>query len=71
MNTSVRSVQFLLAKILDQREITVQQLSKKTGISTGAIGDLRTGKNSLPRKRTLEKLCAALNVEPGDLIKIA
>jgi DNA-binding Xre family transcriptional regulator len=69
MDITIPPVTFRLAEVLDERAITVAAFSKKTGISTGCIGDLRTGKNSLPRRDTLAKICAALSVTPGDLIK--
>jgi|GEM_PF-6608955 DNA-binding Xre family transcriptional regulator len=65
------SVKFLLASVLDERNITIAAFSKITGISKGCIGDLRTGRKSLPRIDTLTKICTALHLTPGDLIKLA
>ncbi len=63
-------VKFRLTEICKEQNLTVKALSERSGISTGCIGDLRVGRNSLPNDETLVKLCDALHVQPGELIEL-
>lgn len=53
------------------RRLTYEQLSKMTGISRATLESIATRRNYNPTLATIDKLCAALNVEPGELLELA
>lgn len=55
--------------MLAKRKMTVTQLSAQVGISMANISILKNGKARAVRFDTLEKLCRALNCQPGDLLE--
>lgn len=50
-----------LHKIMDKKNITEQELSKKSGVHFNTIRLIRTGEFKNPRFKTLRKLAKALN----------
>lgn len=54
--------------VLAQRKMRLNSLSEKVGITPQNLSVLKTGKAKAIRFATLEKLCAALDCQPGDLL---
>jgi transcriptional regulator with XRE-family HTH domain len=49
------------------RPVTVEEIAKQIGISRQSLSDIENG-GSLPRYRTLAKLCKLYGVQPGELL---
>ncbi|MCF2719590.1 helix-turn-helix domain-containing protein [Paenibacillus sp. SEL1] len=54
-------------KLLIDREIKKQDLLKMTGISSATMAKLNT--NEYVSLEVIDKLCAALGCQPGDLLE--
>lgn len=54
--------------MLAKRKMSVTQLSGRVGITMANLSILKTGKARAIRFSTLDKLCAALDCQPGDLL---
>lgn len=54
--------------VLAQRKMRLNSLSEKVGITPQNLSVLKTGKAKAIRFATLEKLCAALDCQPGDIL---
>ena len=61
----VFNIDIMLAK----RKMTLTELSEKVGITIANLSILKTGKARAVRVDTLNKLCAALECQPGDLLE--
>jgi len=59
-----------LAQLLEEREMTLTQLSKEIGIALPNLSILKMGHAKAMRFTTLEAICKTLNCEPGDLLQI-
>ena len=59
-------MKILLDKIMYKKNISVRQLSIKTGLPKSTISDIMSGKTS-PRMDTMERLAAGLKVRISDL----
>ncbi len=57
-----------LAVILAEKEMRLNELEEKTGISLNNLSILKTGKAKAVRFSTLNEICRALNCQPGDLL---
>ena len=55
--------------MLVRRKMTLTELSEKVGITIANLSILKTGKAKAVRVETLNKLCAALQCQPGDLLE--
>ena len=55
--------------MLARRKMTLTELSGKVGITMANLSILKTGKARAVRVDTLNKLCAALQCQPGDLLE--
>jgi putative transcriptional regulator len=58
-----------LDAVLDQRGMTLTQLSEEVGITLANLSILKTGKAKAIRFSTLESICAALECQPGDILR--
>jgi putative transcriptional regulator len=58
-----------LAVILAEREMKLNELEEKTGISLNNLSILKTGKAKAVRFSTLNEICQALQCQPGDLLQ--
>ncbi|MGP1397122.1 MAG: helix-turn-helix domain-containing protein [Inquilinaceae bacterium] len=58
-----------LAVILAERGITSRELAGHVGITEANMSLLRQGKVKGMRFETLEKICAYLDCQPGDLLR--
>ena len=54
--------------VMAHRQITGKALAQRVGITEQNLSLLRTGKVKGVRFSTLERLCAELNCQPGDLL---
>ena len=55
--------------MLAKRKMSVTQLSEKVGLSMVNISILKNGRAKGRRFATLNKICEALDCQPGDLIE--
>ena len=58
-----------LDDVLHDRRMTLTDLSGKVGITLANLSILKTGKARGIRFATLEAICAALECQPGDLLR--
>lgn len=56
-----------ILKLVDERNMTIEELSEASGLSRRFITNITSGKQ-VPTLNSLEKLCSALEVEPNDLL---
>ena len=63
------TVKLKLDELLQERGRTPYWLSKQTGIAHGVIHKLRYGKLTGIRFDYIERLCAVLECEPGELFE--
>ena len=61
----VVNVDVMLAK----RKMSVTELSEKVGITIANMSILKTGKAKAIKLSTLNKICRALNCQPGDVLE--
>ena len=52
-----------------KRKMSVTELSEKLGITMANVSILKNGKAKAVKVETLNKLCAALDCQPGDLFE--
>ena len=55
--------------MLAKRKMSVTELSEKLGITMANVSILKNGKAKAVKVETLNKLCAALDCQPGDLFE--
>ena len=55
--------------MLAKRKMSVTELADKVGITITNMSILKTGKAKAIKVSTLEKLCEALDCQPGDLLE--
>ena len=55
--------------IMAKRKISSNELAEIVGITPANLSILKTGKAKAIRFSTLEKLCEALNCQPGDILE--
>ena len=60
-----------LDDMLYARRMTLTELAGKVGITLANLSILKTGKARGIRFETLEAICAALECQPGDLLRYA
>ncbi len=58
-----------LSKLMGIHRMTIQDIHEKTGLNRNTISNLYHEKVSRVDYETLEKLCIALNCQPGDLLE--
>ncbi len=57
-----------LDMMLVKRKMKLNELAEHVGITLANLSNLKTGKARAIRFSTLEKICAALQCTPGDLL---
>lgn len=62
------SIQVTLERVLEQRGMTLTELSERVGITLANLSILKTNKARAIRFSTLAALCRALDCQPGDLL---
>ena len=55
--------------MLAKRKMSVTELSERVGITMANISILKNGKAKAIRIQTLDKICEALDCEPGDILE--
>lgn len=60
---------FHIDVMLAKRKISLTELSERVGITLANLSILKTGKARAVRLETLDRLCAALDCQPGDLLE--
>lgn len=55
--------------MLAKRKMSVTELTEKVGITMANISILKNGKAKAVRFETLDKICKALNCQPGDILE--
>jgi len=55
--------------VMAQRKMSLNELSEKVGITLSNLSILKTGKAKAIRFSTLEKICEALECQPGDILQ--
>ena len=55
--------------MLAKRKMSVTELSQAVGITLPNISILKNGKAKAIRLETLDKICQALDCQPGDLLE--
>lgn len=63
------AIKWRLKAVMADREIDNQKLHELTGLHLGTIAKLRNNIPSRLETETLDKLCQALNCQPGDLLR--
>lgn len=58
-----------LKEILNRKGFTIVELAGKVGITPGNMSNIVNGKISAIRIETLEKICATLKIQPGDMLE--
>jgi putative transcriptional regulator len=61
-------IQVILDRLLEDRGITLTELSDRMGITLANLSILKTNKAKAIRFSTLEALCRELDCQPGDLL---
>ena len=62
------SIQVMLDRLLEQRGMTLTELSERMGITLANLSILKTNKARAIRFSTLEALCRELECQPGELL---
>lgn len=57
----MEKLSIVLKKLREEKGMTIEELSKKSGVGRGTIGDIETGKNKSTVK-TLDKIALALDL---------
>jgi putative transcriptional regulator len=57
-----------LDELLDERDMTLTELSESIGITLANLSILKTGKARAIRFSTLTALCETLDCQPGELL---
>lgn len=58
-----------LERLLDERDLTLTELSRRMGLTVPNLSILKTGKARAIRFSTLEAICRELECQPGDLLE--
>ena len=61
-------IQVTLDRLLEERGMTLTELSERIGITLANLSILKTNKARAIRFSTLEALCVELDCQPGDLL---
>lgn len=57
--------------MMAKRKMSLTELADKVGITLANMSILKTGKARAVRFETLDKLCRALNCQPGDILQFS
>lgn len=65
------TIQVTLDRLLEERGMTLTELSERMGITLANLSILKTNKARAIRFSTLAALCRELRCQPGDLLTYA
>lgn len=60
-----------LSRLLGERRMSVAELQRQTGLSYVTLHNLYADKSRRVDFHTLDSICCALDVQPGDLLEYA
>lgn len=60
-----------LSRILGERRISIAELQRQTGLSYVTLHSLYSDKSTRVDFKTLDLICTALGVQPGDILEHA
>lgn len=63
------SIKIHLDSLMSKRKISLNELSKKVGITLSNLSIIKNQKSKAIRMSTLSALCEALDCQPGDLLE--
>lgn len=63
------AIQINIDVMLAKRKMSVTELSERVGITMANISILKNGKAKAIKLDTLEKICQALQCQPGDILE--
>ena len=63
------AIQVNLDVMLAKRKMRMTELSDRVGVTMANLSILKTGKAKAIRFSTLDRLCRALDCQPGDLLE--
>lgn len=63
------AIQINVDVMLAKRKMSVTELSEKVGITMANISILKNGKAKAVKLDTLNKICKALDCQPGDILE--
>ncbi len=63
------AIQINIDVMLAKRKMSVTELSERVGITLANISMLKNGKVKAIRLETLNKVCEALECQPGDILE--
>ena len=55
--------------MLAKRKMSLTELSEKVGVTMANLSILKNGRAKAVRLETLDRICAALNCQPGDILE--
>jgi putative transcriptional regulator len=58
-----------LKQLRETRDLSQQALAELAGLTQATVSNLETGRATRVDLKTLDRLCAALDVEPGELLE--
>jgi DNA-binding Xre family transcriptional regulator len=65
------TARFRLRELLEQLNVSQSELKRRSGVSFTTINGIANNKTQQVHLDTVEKLAAALGIEPGDLLERA
>ena len=65
----MNKIEFILDEVMDRKGISINRLSKLSGVSRTHISHLRAGKCTNPTILVIANLASALGVKTDDLLK--
>ena len=69
LNLEVMPIKFHLDAIMSEKKVSLNELSRRVGITLSNLSIIKNQKSKAIRLSTLEALCKALDCQPGDLIE--
>jgi len=60
-----------LSRLLGERRMNLSELQRQTGLSYVTLHGLYHGRSTRVDLETLDKICRALDVQPGDILEYA
>lgn len=63
------AIRVTLDRMLQQRRMSLSELSDRVGVTQANLSILKTGKARAIRLTTLDALCRELDCQPGDLLE--
>ena len=63
------SIKVNLDKVMAERQMSLNELSEKVGLTLANLSVLKTGKAKAVRFSTLDAICKALDCQPGDILE--